>query len=129
MVKFGTLDYYNAYADALSKDPEVQKATDLKTNFMYIFSDVPGPDGQPKAFILTIDGGKVTAAEAKASAVNAKETDFASTATYAMQVGMAKGEINPQKSKLKVNMMKAVKNRKILERIFVIQKEIKDVEY
>ncbi len=128
LVKFGTIEYYKMYADAMNKDEAFQKAA-LSTNFMYVFSDVLGPDGQPKAFLLTIENGKVTASEAKAADLGSKQTEFGTTATYAMHAGIAKGEINAQKAKLKLNMMKAMKHQKSLGRLSEVSKTLPGVEY
>ncbi len=126
MVKFGTLEYYQAYADALNKDADWMKAA-LTTSFMYIYTDVFNADGSQKTFSLKMDSGKVTASEAKAA--DLKESKFGSTANYAMHVGIAKGEINAQKAKLKLDMMFAMKNQNNLKRMAVVQKEMKGVEY
>ncbi len=128
MVKFGTLDYYKMYADAMNKDADWMKAA-LTTSFMYVFSDVLNADGTQKAFLMKFDNGKATASEAKASDLTSKEVEFGTTATYAMHAGIAKGEINAQKAKLKLNMMKAMKHQGSLKRMSVVSKELKDVEY
>ena len=102
-------------ADWLNKDADWMKAA-LNTTFMYVYSDVNGPDGQPKAFLMKFDNGKATVTEAKAADLGNKDVEFGTTATYAMHAGIAKGEINPQKAKLKLNMMKAMKNQGALKR-------------
>lgn len=127
MVKFGTLDYYKQVADFLNKD-EVFGKSGLTTTLMLVFSDVLNADGTPKAFLLTIDKGKVTASEVKSD----EKTEFSTTANYDTQASIAKGEINAVKAKgtkLKYNMMKAIKNRTTMERISTAYKELKDVEY
>ncbi len=128
MVKFGTLEYFKMHAEALSNDPEFNKSG-FTSNMMIIFSDVLGPDGQPKAFLETFTNGKATASEAKASDLNNKEIEFGQTATYAIIAGIFKGELNSQKAKLKLNMMKAMKSQKSMRRITDIAKEFKGVEY
>lgn len=129
MVKFGTLEFYQKVADWLNKDPDWTKAA-LTTAFMFIYSDVNGSDGQPKAFMMKVDNGKCTASEAKAADLSNKEIEFGTTATYAMHAGISKGEINPQKAKLKLNMMKALKNQKILGRQSEAMKQIsKETEF
>lgn len=124
MVKFGTLDYYNQFADAVNKDEVFVKAG-VSTTMMFVFSDVLNADGAPKAFLFTIDKGKVIASEVKSD----EKAEFSTTCNYAMHAGIAKGEINSMKAKLKFNMMKALKIRGTLERISTTQKELKDVEY
>ncbi len=127
MVKFGTLEYYKLWSDALNKDEEFTKSGISMTS-LYIFTDVLNPDGSPKAFFIRTENGKNTEVrEAKASELD--QVEFGRTATYAMHAGVAKGEINVQKSKLKLNMMKAMKNQKALGRLLVTSKELKDVEY
>ncbi len=131
-MKFATLEFYQRVADWLNKNPEwTAKAPSLSTNFLYIFSDVNGADGQPKSFLLTIENGKVTASEGKAADVTKKEIEFASTATYANHAGIAKGELDGQKvAKLKVLFMKAIRNQKTLEIQIKALKEIsKETEF
>ncbi len=65
-MKFGTLEYWQAYAEAMNKDEAWMKAA-LTTSFMYIFTDVFNADGTPKAFLLKMENGKTTASEAKAA--------------------------------------------------------------
>lgn len=74
---------------------------------------------------MKIDNGKVAVSEAKSNT----DTEFVGTATYAMHAGIAKGEINGQKAKLKLNMMKTMKYQKALYRLPVTSKELKNVEY
>ena len=128
MVKFGTLEYYQQVADALNKNADWMKAA-LTTNFMYVYTDVFNADGTPKAFLIDIKEGKVTASEAKAADLSKKEIEFGSTATYAMQAGIAKGEINAQKAKLKLAMMKAMKHQGTLKIQAQVMKDMKGVEY
>ncbi len=128
MVKFGTLEYYQVHADVLNKDPDWIKGA-FTSNLLYVFSDVLGADGQPKAFLLKFDKGKVTASEAKASDISSKEIEFAQTANYAMHVGIAKGEISVQKAKLKLSMIKIMKHQKTFMRILETAQTLKDVEY
>ncbi len=128
-LKFGTLEWYQKMADWLNNDQEWMKAA-LTTSFMYVYSDVVGPDGQPRAFLMKFDNGKGTVSEAKAADLSNKETEFGSTATYAMHAGIARGEINPQKAKLKLNMMKAMRNQKALGRQSEAMKAIsKETEF
>lgn len=129
MVKFGTLEYYKIYADALMKDADWMKGA-FTSNILYVFSDVNGPDGTPKAFLLTFDSGKITVSETKASDINNKEIEFDQTATYAMHAQIAKGEANIQKAKLKLAMMKAMKHQKTMGRLNDVAKALsKDVEF
>ena len=123
-MKFGTLDYYKLHADALNKDEEFGKSG-LTTTMLFIFSDVKTEAGAPKAFLFKIDNGKVTASEAKSD----EKAEFSTTATYAMHVGIAKGEIDARKANAKFNIMKAMKNMKALQRVSSLAKELKDVEY
>lgn len=123
MVKFGTLDYYKLVADALSKDEAFSKSG-FTTTFAYIFSDVLGVDGKPKTFLLDINNGQVTASEVKADVA----TEFSSTGTYALLAGIAKGEINGQKAKMKLNMAKAIKHQGALKRLSLLR-DRKDIEY
>ncbi len=117
MVKFGTIEFYQKVADWLNNNADWKtKAASLSMNFMYVYSDVNGPDGQPKAFLFTITNGKITASVGKAADLSTKEIEFGSTGTYANLAGVAKGELDGQKvTKLKINMMKAIKNRSTLE--------------
>lgn len=123
MVKFGTLDYYKLVADALSKD-EVFSKSGFTTTFAYVFSDVLGADGKPKAFLLDIKNGQVTASEVNADAA----VEFSSTGTYALLAGIAKGEINGQKAKMKLNMAKAIKHQAALKRLSLLR-DRKDINY
>jgi putative sterol carrier protein len=123
-LKFGTLEYYQALANALTKDEKVANSG-LSTDMLMVFSDVLDADGTPKAFVMKFDNGKVTASDAKST----DKAEFTTTATYAMLAGIAKGEINSQKAKLKLPMVKAMKYMKPLGRVQEIQKEMKDVQY
>jgi len=123
LVKFGTLDYYKLFADAVNKDEEFGKSG-LTTTMLRVFSDVKTEAGTSKAFLLKIDKGKVTASEAKAD----EKTDFSCTAPYAIQVSIAKGENNGVKYS-KFNMMKAMKHMKTIQRMVATEKALKDVEY
>jgi hypothetical protein len=124
LVKFGTLDYYKLQADALNNDKEISKSG-LTTTMLYVFSDVKTEAGTPKAFLLNINKGKVTASEAKSD----EKSEFSTTATYSMHVRIAKGEIDARKADVKYNIMKAMKHMKAFIRITDISKELKDVEY
>ncbi len=126
LVKFGTIEYYKAYADALNKDADFGKGG-ITSSMMYIFTDVTGPDGQPKAFLLKFDSGKVAASEAKASDLS--QAEFGQTGTYALLASIAKGEVSSQKAKLKLNMMKAMKNQGTLKRLTEVSKALPGVEY
>ncbi len=126
MVKYGTLDYYKMQAEALNNDPEFSKSG-FTSSLAFIFTDVLGPDGQPKAFALKFDKGKTTADEIKAA--DLKEYEFGQTATYAILAGISKGELGAQKAKLKLNMMKAMKSQKTMGRIVEVSKNLKGVEY
>jgi hypothetical protein len=125
-MKFGTLDYYKMYADVLNKDAEFQKnGSKLTTTFLFVFEDLNNADGSPKAFLLDIVNGKVTAVEANAY----QKVDFSTTANYAMQASIAKGEIPATNAKTKFDMRKGIMNMKPLQRIGNLSKELKDVEY
>ncbi len=126
MVKFATLDYYKMYADVLNNDAEFLKTgSKLTTTFLFVYEDVNNADGSPKAFLLDIVNGKVTASEANAY----QKVDFSTAATYALQVGIAKGDIPATQAKTKFDMRKGMMNMKPLQRIGNVSKELKDVEY
>jgi len=125
MVKFGTLDFYKKWAEAINKDEKVSKS-DLTTTILHVYTDVKDEKDAPKAFFMKIENGKVTdVREAKPD----EKAEFVISTTYNMWVGIAKGEINPQKANPKYNLVKALKYMGVLNRINEIPKELKDIEY
>lgn len=125
MVKFGTLEYYKKWAEAINHDERVSKS-DLTTTIIHVFTDVKNEDGTSKAFFMKFENGKVI--EVREALPNEK-AEFMTSTTYNMFVGIAKGEINPQKANPKYNLVKAMRYMGVLSRIQDIAKELKDVEY
>lgn len=119
MVKFGTLEYYKQYAEAINKDQSVSESG-MNIITLNNFTDTG------KSFLLKYENGKVTEVrEAKPD----ENADFVTSTTYAMFVGIAKGDVDPQQTKPKFNIQKALMYLEPLTRIQEIAKEMKDVQY
>jgi hypothetical protein len=125
LVKYGTLDYFKRWAEAVNNDEKVTKSG-MSTTVLNVFTDVKNDEGVPKAFLLKYENGTVTEVrEAKPD----EKAEFVTSASYSMFVGIAKGEINPQKANPKYPLVKALKYMQTLNRIQEIAKELKDVQY
>ncbi len=119
LVKFGTLEYYKRWADAINKDKTVSESG-MTITTLNIFTDVG------KAFFMKYENGKVTEVREAKSDENA---DFVTRTTYAMFKGIAKGDVDPQQTKPKFNIEKAMMYMEALGRIQEIAREMEDVQY
>ncbi|MFX0069122.1 MAG: hypothetical protein ACFE7S_08140 [Candidatus Hodarchaeota archaeon] len=125
MVKFGTLDYFKKYAEAVNKDEQMSKSGFSTTNLIVI------ENGEEKAFFLNIEDGKIT--EVREGSPDEK-TEFGTRGKYDIWVKVIKGEIDAEVAtnkgmlKAKYKMLKALRNRKTLGRLLQIYGEI-EAEY
>jgi len=125
LVKFGALDYYKQWAEAINKDEQVSKSG-LSATVLNVFTDVKTDEGVEKAFFMKYENGKVTEVrEAKPD----EKAEFVTSTSYKMFVGIAKGEIDPQQAKPKYSVVKALRYMGAFKRIQEIAKEMKDVQY
>lgn len=125
MVKFGTLEYYKKWAEAINRDEQVSKSG-LSATVLNVFEDLKTAEGMEKAFFMKYEDGKVTdVREARPD----EEAEFVTRTTYSMFAGIAKGEVDPQQAKPKYSLMKALRHMGTWKRIQEIAKEMKDVEY
>ena len=116
MVKYGTLEYFQALAAALNKDEEFAKSG-ISTTYIYRFTDRKNAAGGMLSFLLKFDKGKV----AEAKEVDEKaDAEFIGTGPYDVQVKIAKGELDGQKAmkevsfKMKYFLFKAARYGKTL---------------
>jgi len=125
LVKFGTLEYYQKWAEAINNDPEVTKSC-LSATVLNIFEDVKTAEGTETAFFMKYENGKVT--EVREGNPDEK-AEFVTRSTYKMLAGIAKGEVDPQQAKPKYSILKALRYMGTWQRIQEIAKQMKDVEY
>ncbi len=115
-VKFGTVDFYQAMADALNSDPAwADIGKDLDYTMVYVFTEPVD-----KSFYAVFGGGKVTGVR-EAGAADAENVDFVISGPPDVWRGIFEKKINPTaalttgKMKVKGKMTTLLKNMKAFQ--------------
>ncbi len=119
MVKYGTLEYFQALANALNNDPEFTKSG-MTTTYIYRFTDRKNASGGDLGFLLRFEKGRVT--EVKEVPAT-EDAEFIGTGPYDILAKISRGELDGQKAmkdgtfKFKYFMFKAVRYGNTLKRM------------
>ncbi|MDD1776232.1 MAG: hypothetical protein LUP94_02635 [Candidatus Methanomethylicus sp.] len=130
MVKYGTLEYFQAVAEALNKDAEFVKSG-MSTTYIYRFTDRKNASGGDLSFLLKFDKGKVV--EIKEVPAT-EDAEFIGTGPYDILTKISKGELDGQQAmkdgtfKFKYFLFKAARYGKTLTRMGEIARTV-PVEY
>jgi len=130
MVKYGTLEYFQAVGDALNKDQEFTKSG-MSTTYIYRFSDRKNASGGMLSYLLKFDKGKVV--EVK-EVSDKDDAEFIGTGPYDILAKISKGELDGQQAmkdgtfKFKYFLFKAARYGNTLKRMGVIAQGL-PVEY
>lgn len=131
MVKYGTLEYYQAFAEALNKDEEFAKSG-LSCTYIYRFTDRKNAAGGDLSFFMKIDKGKVVEVR---EATATEDAEFIGTGSYEILTKITKGELDAQKLmkegtfKFKYFLFKAARYAKTLTHMGEVAKALSGVEY
>lgn len=130
MVKYGTLEYFQALAEALNKDEEFGKSG-MSTTYIYRFTDRQNASGGMLSYFLKFEKGKVV----EVKEVSDKEdAEFIGTGPYDILVKISKGELDGQQAmkdgtfKFKYFLFKAARYGKTLQRMGAVAQAL-PVEY
>ncbi len=126
MVKFGTLEYYQALAEGLNKDEEFKKSG-ISTTYIYRMTDRKNAAGGMLSFFMKFDKGQVV----EVKEVDEKmDAEFIGTGPYDILVKIAKGELDGQQAmkegtfKFKYFLFKAARYGNTLKRLGVVGKNL-----
>lgn len=131
MVKYASMEYYQALAEALNKDEEFTKSG-MSTTYIYRLADRKNAAGGEQSYLMKFDKGKVVEVR---EATSTEDAEFISTATYDTMVKITKGELDGQQAmkdgtlKFKMFLFKAARYGKTLARMGAVAKTLPGVEY
>ncbi len=130
MVKFGTLEYYQAVAEALNKDEAFGKSG-LDCTYIYRYTDRKNAAGGDLSFFYKIAKGKIVEVR---EATATEDAEFIGTATYDTLAKIVKGEMDAQQAmkdgtfKFKYFLFKAARYANALKRMGEVARAL-PVEY
>jgi len=131
MVKYATMEYYQALAEALNKDEEFTKSG-ISTTYIYRISDRKNAAGGESSYFMKFDKGRVVEVR---EATATEDAEFISNAAYDIMVKITKGELDGQQAmkdgtlKFKMFLFKAARYGKTLARMGAVAKALPGVEY
>ncbi len=94
MVKYGTLEYYQALAEALNKDEEFVKSG-MSTTYIYRFTDRKNAAGGDLSYFMKFEKGKVVEVR---EATATEDAEFIGTGPYDILTKITKGELDGQQA-------------------------------
>lgn len=118
MVKFGTLEYYKALADAVNKDEELGKSN-MNLTMIYHVLDRKLEDGRENRYFLKFENGRVVEVR---EAGPKEDADLVYSANCDIFEKVITGKLDAEAAeragwfKLKYNLLKALKYRGAIER-------------